>query len=143
MSNAWEVMDGVAADCGTLSSLMKNELEMLGVIGSEVRFVFPRHVNWDSLYSTSPASSAHDGAGHDLIMWLGGAMMHGGNKYEGCCHFRSKYWMGGTGQWKPSAYLVFKFCIGDNKDGEYESHQCWENDYLKAVSYPAQPPPSD
>jgi hypothetical protein len=53
MPTAWQVMDGVKADCGTLSTLMKYELDLLGATGSAVKFVYSRHDSWDSLVNDS------------------------------------------------------------------------------------------
>ena len=139
LSTAWEVMDGKTADCGSLSTLMKYELDLLGATGAEVRFVYARHASWTGLSQPSPPYASYnetDGSGHKLGMWFGGGSGQGWNNYEGCCSFQSKWWEGGNGISKNSAYEVLLHVTSPNIDGATNSHQCWEHDTLTAVPYP-------
>ncbi|MGD0342480.1 MAG: hypothetical protein ABSA76_12320 [Bacteroidales bacterium] len=88
------------ADCATLSALMKKCMDVLGVPGAQVCFVFARHASWANLCSTNK----------DANEMVGGAKLgynNGGwNFYEGCCYVGGKWWMGGLGSSKNSAYDV-------------------------------------
>ena len=139
LTTAWQVMDGQRGDCGTLSTLMQYELDMLGATGSEVRFVYARHASWAGLSQPSPPYTSYmetDGSGHKLGIWFGGGLGQGWNNYEGCCVFQSKWWEGGNGTSQTSAYYVLRHVADPNTSGAGNSHQCWEHDTLTAVSYP-------
>ena len=143
LTTAWEVMDGNKADCGTLSTLMKYELDMLGATGSEVRFVFARHASWVGLSQPSPPDGTYletDGSGHELGIWFSSGLGRGWNNYEGCCLFQSKWWEGGLGSSQTSAYNVLRHVADPNTSGSSNSHQCWDHDLPTAVSYPAGTP---
>ena len=139
MSNAWAVMDGYLSDCGTLSTLMKYELDLLGATGSEVRFVYARHESWTGLSQPSPPYASYkeyDESGNWLGMWFSSGSGQGLNKYEGCCVFQSKWWEGGNGLATNSAYEVLLYLTSPNTSGTNNSHQCWSHDTPTAVSYP-------
>ena len=142
-SSAWLVMSGKKGDCGTLSTLMKYELDMLGATGAEVRLVFPRHASWLGLSQPAPPYALHresDGTGHTLGMWFGGGLGSGWNDYEGCCVFKSKWWEGGYGISKNSAYQVLLHVTSPNINGTNNSHQFWSHDIPSAVLYPSDTP---
>lgn len=137
LESAWQVLDGEKADCGTLSRLMKYELDLLGATGSEVRFVYARHASWGGLDQPEPPSGREsDGQGHWLGMWFAGGLGGGWNNYEGCCVFRSKWWEGGNGTWAASAYSVLLEVTLPNTDGMNTNHQAWDHDRPTAVAYP-------
>ena len=139
LTTAWQVMDGSKGDCGTLSTLMKYELDMLGATGAEVRFVFARHANWTGLSKAGPPALSDlesDGDGNVLGIWFGGGLGKGWNYYEGCCVFQSQWWEGGRGQSQTSAYNVLRDVADPNTSGADNSHQCWLNNTSTAVSYP-------
>ena len=139
LDTAWEIMDGMNADCGSLSTLMKYELDLLGATGSEVRFVYARHASWIGLSQPTPPYASYiesDGSGNILGMWFGGGLGAGWNNYEGCCVFQSKWWEGGTGIAKDSDYEVLLHVTSPNINGTTNSHQCWSHDTPTAVAYP-------
>jgi hypothetical protein len=136
LTTAWQVMDGQKADCGTLSTLMKYELDMLGATGSQVSFVLARHASWTGLSQAQPVILETDGSSNQLGIWFGGGSGHGWNIYEGCCVFQSLWWEGGCSQSAPSAYQVLMNVAGPNTSGADVSHQCWENNTPTAASFP-------
>jgi hypothetical protein len=139
LSTAWQVMDGDNGDCGSLSTLMRYELDMLGATGAVVRFVYPRHASWTGLSQPSPPYTSYsetNSAGSKLFMWFAGGSGAGGNVYEGCCEFLSKWWMGGNGFATNSAYDVLIYCTAPNTDGTSNSHQYWQSNITNAVAYP-------
>ena len=115
---------------------MKYELDLLGASGSEVRFVYARHASWTGLSQTSTTGNEDDGSGNILGMWFGGGTGAGWNNYEGCCVFESKWWEGGNGISKSSAYNVLTHVTGPNTSGTTNSHQCWDSAPSTAVTYP-------
>jgi hypothetical protein len=146
MTTAWEIMDGKDADCGSLSTLMKYELDLLGVPGAFVYFVYARHKSWVGLSSTSPGAREENSSNVPLDFWVAGGDMGGLNKYEGCCKFvgdgSEQWWAGGTGTAFNSAYEIWQDMTGDNLDGLQNHHQCWEDNEAIAVSPPAGIPPN-
>ncbi|MBI4024987.1 MAG: hypothetical protein HY360_08390, partial [Verrucomicrobia bacterium] len=73
--NEWKVLDGHPADCGTLARLMRSSLNLLGVLGSQVRYVYPRHSTWTGLWLTSGSQtlSEENPITHKrLFFWSGG-----------------------------------------------------------------------
>jgi hypothetical protein len=137
LTTAWQVMDGYKADCGTLSTLMKYELDLLGASGSAVNFVYSCHADWSHLSSASSTANETDGSGDILIMWFGSAGLGAGyNNYEGCCVFQSKWWEGGNGRGAASAYQVNQDSTLPNTSGTATSHQAWNNATATAVAYP-------
>ncbi len=144
MRTAWEVLDGTEADCGTLSTLMKFELEQLGCNGAKVMYVYARHAGWQGLAQESPAGNETDKNGNLLDMWFAVPPLFedGGNRYEGCCVFQGKWWMGGIGRARSSARDVLFEVTYPNKDGRTNSHQAWSNNTMKSVDYPTPRPPN-
>lgn len=133
----WSVMDGTNADCGTLSWLMKYELDCLGATNVEVKFVYPRHASWNGLSSGAPPGGYEQQGTNKLVIWVAGGSGAGRNRYEGCCVFQSKWWMGGIGSATNSAYSVLRYMADPNDSGSTNSsHQCWENDIFNYVTYP-------
>lgn len=139
LSTAWQVMDNCSGDCGTLSTLMKYECDMLGATGAVVSFVFARNASWVGLSEPSPPVAPYvetNSAGSPLGMWFGGGLGAGWNIYEGCCVFQSKWWMGGNGFATNTAYDVLIYNTAPNIDGTSNSHQCWSSNVTNAVAYP-------
>jgi Tfp pilus assembly protein PilZ len=136
----WSVMDGTNADCATLSWLMKYELDCVGATDAGVWFVYPRHTNWTGLSSQTvpPLASETNQYGGSLRIWIAsGGSCEGLNRYEGCCVFQSKWWMGGEGQSTNSAYSVLRYLADPNTNGNLSlNHQCWHNDTTNYVEYP-------
>jgi hypothetical protein len=144
LNTAWQVMDGQDADCITLSTLMKYELDLLGVTGSEVRCVFARHESWTGLSSTDRfANEIKDGnPDNRLVFWFGG--LDSENIYEGCCvvelpNGTKQWWMGGIGEKRYNAYEVWNVITKNNQSGLDKPHQCWQQgqSQLIAVSPPS------
>ena len=139
LTTAWQVMDGYNGDCGSLSTLMRYELDMLGATGAVVRFVYPRHASWSGLSQPSPPYTSYsetNSSGSRLNMWFSGGIGAGGNRYEGCCEYRSNWWMGGYGSALTSAYDVLISVTDPNTDGTNNPHQYWESNITNAVAYP-------
>lgn len=129
LSNPWPVL-GSNGDCGTLSTLMKKGLELLGVLGAEVRFVYPCHEDWSHLWSIYTNASERNLEGIKL-----GFMAPSWNNYEGTCFFKEKWWMGGAGTYQDSAYEVLRYWTLPNNDPA-QKRQVWENDTVTPVPYP-------
>jgi hypothetical protein len=129
-------MDGISADCGSVSTLMKYELDVIGATGAEVKYVHACHADWTHLASTAPGDFETDGGGNRLGMWFGNGDGFGWNNYEGCCVFQSKWWEGGNARGVSSAYQVLMDSTSPNTNGTNNSHQAWINDQPTAVPYP-------
>jgi len=88
IKTAWEIMDGTNADCGSLSTLMKYELEQLGCSGAKVMYVYARNASWKGIALEEPGKNEINVEGK-LGMWF--AVINdddnGWNNYEGCCFF--------------------------------------------------------
>ncbi len=141
MTNAWQVMDGTSADCGTLSTLMKYELDLLGATGSAVKYVYARHASWSGLVSDSPSFSVMEhrvpGDNNTRLGFISG----GWNNYEGCCLFRSKYWMGGAGAAETKAVDVLHHWVDPNTAAT-GNHQCYFDQQNQVVPYAPPPEPT-
>lgn len=133
LASARLVMNGVRGDCGTLATLMKYELDLIGATGASVQYVHACHANWDSLLG--PAEK--DGE-RVLGMWFGDVLGlgYGWNNYEGCCEFEGKWWEGGNGVGAASAVAVLHDSCDPNVSGATNSHQCWSGATSVAVGYP-------
>ncbi|HET6247247.1 MAG TPA: hypothetical protein VFE47_06050 [Tepidisphaeraceae bacterium] len=152
LTTAWQIMDGTNADCGSLCTLMKSELDMLGATGSKVQFVYACHQDWSHLYSQSPLANETNAGGVMLGMYFGSRHHNVGsdlaplplgfNNYEGCCEFQGKWWMGGLSRHnpQPSAEAVLGYVVEPNQDGTVEDHQCYLNDLETHVSLPSGSP---
>jgi hypothetical protein len=125
----WNVLDGIDADCVTLSHLMHYALDLLGTSGSEVRFVYSRHASWSGIWSTS-SSANEQYNGEDLGFDSGGW-----NNYEACCYVASMWWMGGAGASKSSAYAVLMQWTQPNTNSGGQ-RQCIFSHLGQAVTYP-------
>jgi hypothetical protein len=127
---------------------MKHELDLLGLIGAEVRFVYARHENWIGLSSTNSLANEKDALENELYIWFGSEsidpdqiILDQKNRYEGCCVFNGKWWMGGFGYAKDNAGQVWWTVVSPNQDGSRNSHQCWYNQPLLRVTHPPLPVP--
>lgn len=140
LPTAWQVLDGpIMADCGTLATLMKYELDMLGASGSYVTFVYARHDNWNGLCWGPPPS--HSRQEHRISNNDGtrlGYVNTGWNDHEGCCVYDDRWWMGGIGQSSTSALEVLMFLISPNNDPAGH-RQCYFDLQNQFVKYPGQP----
>ena len=137
--DVWDILDdGTDADCGSLSTLMKVSLELLGVGGAEVRFVYSRHESWSGLWSTNPYFSCMEkrvSGENDTRL---GFLAPGWNNYEGCCHYDGKWWMGGAGSSESSDYDVLMHWTQPNTSANH--HQAYHDIQSQAVDYPAGTP---
>jgi hypothetical protein len=136
-SDAWNVIDlPSGADCGSLGWLMHNVLELLGIGGSEARFVYACHADWSHLWDDEPAQNEPHPTlpGEYLGMWFGGA--DSWNNYEGCCHYDGKWWRGGYGDTRNSAENVLHSVCDPNIDGVANPHQAWTFAPSVHVDYP-------
>jgi outer membrane protein OmpA-like peptidoglycan-associated protein len=129
LTNPWTAL-AVKGDCGTLSTLMKQSLDILGVTGAEVRFVYPRHSDWTNLWSIQELQNERDAHGNWLIFISGGP-----NNYEGTCFFNSKWWMGGAGDFRWTALGVLKEWTWPNNSSTGQ-RQVWRNNQSTPVPYP-------
>jgi hypothetical protein len=145
IATAWMILDGTKADCGSLSTLMKCALDMLGATGSQVQYVYACHTNWDALAAGTVGQNEIDGT-RILEMYFGSAQHsggRGGNNYEGCCQFQSKWWKGGISNnpdymWENDAESVLRWETRPNTTtGTVQSHQCYKDDPENTqVGYP-------
>ena len=121
---------------------MNYSLDLLGVTGSEVRFVFARHNNWTGLWNSSD-----DWYDNTVSEWRDpsdvgtrlGYISGSWNNYEGCCFYAAKWWMGGLGDSRSSAYDVLLRVTQPNTSGTGQ-HQAYADDESTPVSYPAGTP---
>ena len=135
--NVWAPLDGTnGADCITLCTLMKSAMDMIGVTGSEVWFVFPRHASWTGLASQNSFASEYRDSNNSNTVLLYGAQ----NNFEACCKFQGVYWMGGeNGQTENTALAVLYNCVGQpNNNQQYYKDQ----PNVKNISYPNGNPPT-
>ena len=61
------------------------------------------------------------------------------NYYEGCCKFQGKWWMGGLGTSKNSAYDVLMYVSAPNNSSTGK-RQVWYDLQSTPVSYPSGTP---
>ena len=122
---------------------VQHELNLLGAIGSEVRYVFARHESWTGLSSTVRLANEFDENNHPLKIWFGHGSGAGENSYEGCCVFECKWWMGGTGTAKNNAGQVWWEVVRPNQNGKHKSHQYWQHQRLIKVDHPSFPIPNE
>lgn len=133
----WDNWNG---DCLSVSWLMHNCLQLLGIDGSEARCVYACHADWSHLWHTAPFQWEWDPncpfPGRVLKMWYGD-VENPENNFQGCYYYDGKWWRGGFGDFKKSAKQVLKsVCGSSTKDGAKHPHQAWSDDLLKAVPYP-------
>jgi hypothetical protein len=144
----WEIFGllGIkeGGDCITEATLMKYQLDMLGVEGSKTFHVYPCHANWNALKDNDPEIN---GPGNNLIYYYLYQNQPVPNAFEGCCVYGQQYWPGGVGMPYTSAYEVLAEVAGPSPDGGYgtANHQAWEsqNDWETFVGFPNTTPPSD
>ena len=143
LTNAWQVLDGQHGDCGTLSTLMKQELDLLGATDSAVKYVYACSTNsgWSPLVGDQPSFDlmVHRVPGDDNTRL--GFISGGWNNYEGCCLFQGKYWMGGAGDYKTNAALVLHRWADPN-DSPTSSRQCYLDQTNQFVRSPPPPEPT-
>ena len=130
LANPWTAL-ATNGDCGTLSTLMKRALEILGVTGAEIRFVYARHSSWTNLWTYSTTSNERSFFfGHKL-----GFISGGWNNYEGTCFFNSKWWMGGAGTYRSTPLgVLLRWTLPNNNS--VDQRQVWDDDHTTPVSYP-------
>jgi hypothetical protein len=137
-------------DCAGLSTLMKKVIELLGDNSAEVAYVFPRHKSWEGLANSSMQSveSYRDDKPYPIGDYLGYVSQEKWNNYETCCVFQNKWWMGGLGSSKGDPLSVLLRVTLNNKDygvivpndvnaSDNHNRQCWGQQRLKSVTYPA------
>jgi hypothetical protein len=134
LSNVWILIDeNKKGDCGTLSTLMKAAIQLLGDSSAEVKFVFSRHTSWNNFVKDSGSHTNNEqrsGVGTEL-----GFMNPDYNYHEGCCKFQGKWWMGGLGTSKDSAYDVLMHVSAPNNSSTGK-RQVWYDLQNTPVSYP-------
>jgi hypothetical protein len=136
----WSLLDNEnknKADCQTLAHLMKYQLDLLGIIGSEVRYVYARNQSWEGIWNikTGENETMFDfNLMKTLALGYTDASALGINYFEGCCYFNEKWWMGGDGFPLNSAYDVLMFQTWENKANT--AHQCWSEKLNEPVQYP-------
>jgi hypothetical protein len=134
----WLIIDttpNLKSDCVSLCTLMKSAIQLLGDNSAEVWFVYACSNSWNNLANTSSYANeicvAH---GHELGFWNGG-----NNRYERCCRFQGKWWMGGIGISKPHPIEVLRSVTSPNTVNGHTSgsthHQCL--DCFHPMPYPA------
>lgn len=100
ITNAWQILDLTqpAAECAAVCTLMKTQLDMIGLPGAEVRYVYARTYSWDGIYQYT-----NTGFTWEIGFYNGGfskralVMTNGGDSadfFEGTCYFNGQYWMG-------------------------------------------------
>jgi len=147
LTNAWAVLDGNDADCATLSTLMKQELDLLGAADSAVKLVYarlgPDNSGWTGVVQDSPPSTGYYvyRVPGNYSTRLGYVAGNGFNNYEGCCLFQGKYWMGGLGTSRTSAAGVLHY-VADPNTSSTAHHQCYYDQQNQFVPYPNPPEPT-
>lgn len=126
------VLDGGRADCRTLSLLLQRSLELLGVEGADVRFVFPRTGTWDGLSTSLPDGYAQDAeVPIDLFGTRESGVLYyydgGPNRYQACCVWRgfdprggqvvTQWWIGGKGRYEATDFDVLMAVTQPNRLG--------------------------
>jgi hypothetical protein len=142
LSKVWEIIDkNKKADCGTLSTLMKATILLLGDETPKVKFVMPRHKSWKGLESDSSWDSEKrtNFLGREIEGSELGFITSFYNYYEGCCLFQEKWWIGGVGQSKNSAYEVLILVTFPNNSPN-KGRQVWRDRQRLPVPYPSGKP---
>ena len=165
LSSEWGALDPdddglTGADCATVSKLMKSELELLGVTGAQVKYIYARHASWNGLAQDAPAGaeieqlntipfSPANPTERGLIMWI-----RFYNNYEACCLFKGKYWMGNFGESRTKAVDVLSATTDypNVNSGADKLHQAWSyyykyvnknvTDSTTGVTFPISAPPA-
>ncbi len=144
----FSLLDGGQADCRTLSVLMKQALDLLGVPGAEVRFVYPRTGSWDGLSSSLADQSQRRMFKVDLFgNQEEGTLVyddHGPNRYQACCVWTgihpssrqevTQWWMGGKGTFVATDFDVLMHATGVLRSDPAQSRQL----FLDDLTYPRQ-----
>jgi hypothetical protein len=142
---AWEIVDTksrnnpLKGDCGLLAILMKKAIELLGDDTAKVGYVYARTTEWKGLVLNAPKTShgyyTIEKNTFTLVYYSGGL-----NKYEGCCTFQNKWWMGGLGKSAESALDVLNTVTQNNKNenavNDNGQRQCWRTNHTISVPYP-------
>lgn len=126
------VLDGIQADCRTLSTLMEQSLGLLGVPGARVMYVFPRTGTWRGLSSDVPEGSQQAEIRVDLLGNTDiGALYfedeNGPNRFQACCVWSGndpyrgqpveQWWMGGRGRYEATDFDVLMEVSQPNRRG--------------------------
>jgi hypothetical protein len=134
VNTPWKIIDiPTKSDCVSLCELMKSAIELLGNDSAQIWYVYARHQSWNGLAST--LSNQHESCSfarhnpHILGFWNGGL-----NKWEACCRFQNKWWMGGLGSAKDHPIEVLRTVTSPNTANGH--HQCGECSPPTPVSYP-------
>lgn len=141
LKSTWQLLDGSKGDCATIAALMKCCLDQLGAIGSEVRYVFPCSRSWSKLedvsfdYRNREQRQGPNGA-YLSVRILGVGRAWNWSKWEGCCKFSGKYWMGSYGTFKPTAKKVLTETFAYPNDDSDDTHQAYEDMPDTVVPFP-------
>jgi len=143
-TTAWRVIDeNKDADCGSICTAMKLSLDLLGLSGAEVRYVYPQYDDWAGLWSTSSNwrtnAENRDGTEYTRLGFYNGPTQW--NNYEGCCFFDGKWWLGGPGESRTSAYEVLMAVTYPNTNGNCRQAYVDAPAPAPAVDYAPPPPP--
>lgn len=136
LSVVWRLIDeNKKGDCGTLSTLMKAIINLLGNNSASVKFVFSRHAAWEGLVKDTGARTNNEKRGGLAGTELG-FMNMSYNYYEGCCMFQGKWWMGGLGTSQNSGYNVLMYVSSPNNSST-SKRQVWCDQTSTPVPYPS------
>ncbi len=146
IEGAWPVIDAAEkADCATLATLGKWSVDLLGIPGTELRFVYARHKSWQGIWSTKPGENEkHPTRNSPLLMMFATNMAAGNpNAFEGCLFYQGKWYLGGFGdneemRVSSSAEAILRVVTSPNNvDGSLTSgHQAWADQADLYVTYP-------
>lgn len=144
----WATLDGNnTADCVSLSTLMKLELDALGCGGAQVKVVTARNSSWTGVSQSfdfkNPPQLEASPSDSTNTLWMYIPAPWPMNRFEGCCVFNNKWWMGGTGSAVSSDKEVLaKMTCPNNAQCDSKTtvaRQAWRSAPLVAVKYPDPP----
>jgi hypothetical protein len=133
-SNPWGLMDGNPMDCISQASLMQQSLDVLGVGGATLVYIYPVHASWTHLEQTISNGNELSSGGYQL----GYGTPPASYQWEGCCKYNGLYWEGGEGDSASSAYNVIT--DPNNAGPPPTPDQHYVNDYNTFISYPSGTP---
>ena len=139
LPNAWCVLDGKKADCVTLCTLLKYELDIIGAPGAQIGYVFPRTKSWTGLWQLDSAqgrSQVNDS--NRPLIYINDRVP---NIFEGCCSFQGQWWMGGTGTFRKQPVEVLH-AVADPNNDPGQNHQCFVMQVANVVPFPKTKPPT-
>ncbi|NJK92220.1 MAG: hypothetical protein HC904_10545 [Blastochloris sp.] len=143
-NNAWRILDGGNGDCRVLALLMHQSLQLIGVTGSTVVLIYPRHASWNGLEEPDHTKMSEGETGGPSGSYLGYyapiVSAQNWNNWEGCCKIGGKYWMGGEGQSVTNAFNVLKHVSGSERATTRQRWSGAANMLSPIVEWPAGTP---